>query len=411
MSTYSFKIAQNKAKKTINIVAYATMLISFFWELYSMAPSPVKGLFSLGMWCGILCFPFTLIKHNDFSKTANFILKGLLIMAVILIARSSFNTGADMYAFGNKWITLFGNEYTALLLMAPLFAYLGTLQNSVHLLMKATWIFLVLGTIFSFAMKMPLKSLSIFIIVFLPFAKKKFIFLVGIVFIETIVSATVGENPGRMYLIVIAFALASYALIYWIKQPKVTKAFAIVVAIIPFIAFIPLLNLSSNGESFFSQTQDFIMGETQNQNLATDTRSFLYLEMAEDLSKENAWIFGKGAFSHYYSNYFDEGGIGKYGRLSSEVPFLNYLLRGGVLYVVFYFGLLLLAAYNAIWKGKSKFIQSVGIIVIGWYFNSFVGDITGCRFYHLAFFLLLGCCLSKKWLNYSDEEIKMLLRK
>lgn len=402
---------QNKARKSINIIAYATMLLASFWGLYAMAPSPVKGLFSIGMWCGVFYFPFILIKHNDFSKKANIFLRALFIMSVIQIIRSVFNTDASMYAFGNKWLTLFGNEYTALLLMPPLFTYLGTLNISVTLLKKATFTFMIIGAVCSFSMTMPLAPLTIYIVTFIPFVPKKFIFFIALVFLEAILSATVGENPGRMYFIIIGFALASYALIYWIKRPIITRSFVIFVAIIPFFAFIPLLNVSSNEESFFAQAQDYIMGETDDQDLATDTRTFLYVEMAEDLTNDNAWLLGKGAFSHYHSFFFDDGGKSKYGRISSEVPFLNYLLRGGILYVVFYFGLLILAAYNAIWKGKNKFIQSVGIIVIGWYLNSFVGDLTGCRFYHLAFFLLVGCCLSKKWLNYTDEEIKMLLKK
>lgn len=402
---------QNKVRKSINIIAYTTLLLASFWGLYFMAPSAIKGLFSVGMWCGIFSFPLTLIKHNDFSNTTNIILRVLLIMAVVQIIRSAFNTDASMYAFGNKWLTLFGNEYTALLLMPPLFAYFGTLQNGVFLLKRTTLIFMILGTVCSFAMKMPLGSLAIFIVVFIPYVNKMQKFFILIVFLEAVLIATVGDNPGRMYFIILAFALASYVFIYWIKIPKLTKAFAVLVAIAPFFAFIPLLNVSSNGESFFGQAQEYIIGETDDKELATDTRTFLYVEMAEDLTKDKAWLVGKGAFSHYYSFYFDDNSLGKYGRISSEVPFLNYLLRGGVLYVLFYFGLLLLAAYNAIWKGRNKFIQSVGIIIIGWYFNSFVGDLTGCRFYHLAFFLLLGCCLSEKWLNYTDEDIKMLLRK
>lgn len=411
MIDYPLIKTQNKAQRCINIVAYSTLLISSFWGLFMMAPSPVKALFSLGIWCGIFCFPYSLIRNNDFSKGVNIILKMLMLMAVVQILRSAFNTDEAMYAFGNKWLTLFGNEYTALLLMPPLFTYLGTLQKGVCLLEKGTWIFLVAGTVLSIALKMPLAFLSIYVIVFYPYVNRKYRFLICLAFLEAFISATVGENATRMLFIVIAFAFASYALIYWIKKPLMTKMFVVIIAVSPFLIFIPLLNMSGDGKSFFAQVQDYIMKETRDQDLATDTRTFLYVEMAEDLTSDNAWLLGKGALSYYRSAFFDNGGNGKYGRISSEVPFLNYLLRGGILYVVFYFGLLLLAACNAIWKGKNKFIQSVGIIIIGWYLNSFVGDITGCRFYHLAFFLLAGCCLSRKWLNYTDEEIKTLLKK
>ena len=122
-------------------------------------------------------------------------------------------------------------------------------------------------------------------------------------------------------------------------------------------------------------------------------------------------LIGKGAFSHYYSFYFDQSNKGKYGRITSEVPFLNHLLRGGILYALAYYGLILLAIYKSTWQGNNKFVRSIGIIAAGWYLNSFVGDITGCKFYHIAFFLLIGCCLSRRWLNYTDIDIKRIMQK
>ena len=67
--------------------------------------------------------------------------------------------------------------------------------------------------------------------------------------------------------------------------------------------------------------------------------------------------------------------------------------------------------YKSTWQGNNKFVRSIGIIAAGWYLNSFVGDITGCKFYHIAFFLLIGCCLSRRWLNYTDIDIKRIMQK
>lgn len=403
MNTYS------KTKNSIKIVAYATLFISSFWGLYFRAPGSVKALYSMCVWISFAIFPYTLIKRNDFIKTGKYILGSLIIMAVIQILRTVFDSDPALYSLGNKWLTLFGNEYTALLMLPPLFVYLGTLGYSVNLLKETTYFYLISGLILSVFMMFPLSRISIFVVVFFPYVNKKFRMLIIIAIIEAFIKGTTGDNPTRMFLITIGFALCSYVLVYIIKKIKLLKIFAIVVIVSPLLLFVPALYITNQDETTFQKIQEYIMENSDDQDMASDTRTFLYVEMAEDLTKTHSWLFGKGAFSRYYSVYFDDSSKGRFGRLSSEVPFLNYLLRGGICYVIAYFGLLIYAIYLGIWKAKNKFVKSVAIIASGWYFNSFVGDITGCRFYHLAFFILLGCCLSNKWLNYTDQDIKFIL--
>ena len=72
----------------------------------------------------------------------------------------------------------------------------------------------------------------------------------------------------------------------------------------------------------------------------TDTRTFLYQELAEDLTMTDSWIMGKGAFSHYYSHIFlisDSEGSDFHYRMTVEVGVLNFLLHGGLVYVILYY--------------------------------------------------------------------------
>lgn len=399
-----------KSRLSLSVAAWASLIVSSFWGLYFMAPGYAKAAFSLCMWVGVFLFPFALIKRNDFPKQANWLLRALVVMGVFQILRSAINTDPELDAIGNKWLTLFGNEYTSLLLVPPLFAYLGTLGYGALLLRRVTYIYLAVGLVLSVLMKFPLAMPMTFAVVFYPYVNKKYRLLIVIAAAEAFIKATTGANPSRMYLIVLGFALCAYFLVYKIRNnSKVLKVFAVAVVIAPLVIFVPILGLSDKEETTFQKIQSYVMQESGDEVMASDTRTFLYLEMAEDLTNTNSWVIGKGAFSRYYSFYFDDSSIGKYGRISSEVPFLNYLLRGGLCYVIAYFGLLFYAIYLGIWKGRNKFVQFIAVLALGWYFNSFVGDITGCRFYHFAFFLLLGCCLSSKWRNCSDAEIKTLL--
>lgn len=399
-----------QSKFLIYLIAVASLIVSSLWGLYSMAPGSIKFIFSMSIWGCVVLFPFSLIKRNDFAKSANYILQLLLLITVVQIIRSIFNSSLELTAVGNKWLTLFGNEYSAIMMLPPLFAYLGTLTLGVNILKNTTYAYLISGLVLSIFMKFPLAFLSTFVIVFYPYVGKKFRILIILAYVEALIKATTGDNPTRMLLIIVVFSFCSYVLVYVIKNIKLIKAFAIVLIIAPMLIFVPVLfSVNQKEPTIFEKAQEYVMQKRVKREMATDTRTFLYYELSEDLTKTHSWLFGKGAYSRYYSPYFDDSSIGKYGRLSLEVPFLTHLLKGGICYVVLYYGLLLSAVYLGIWRSKNKFIQSIAIIAVGWYFNCFIGDITGCRFYHLAFFLLLGCCFSRKWLNRSDRMISFLM--
>lgn len=399
-----------KIEYIICIIAAATLIVSSFWGLFMMAPGIIKAFYSLCIWLCVFIFPYKLIESNHFIEFANYLLRILLIMTIVQILRSVFSSEEYMYVKGNKWTTLFGNEYTSLLFLPPLFTYLGSLKYSIHILKKTTYFYLFIGLILSIFGKFPIAILSTYALAFYPYANKKYKILIVIAFLEATIKSFIGTNPTRMYLIIIAFSLIAYFLVYILQNKKTIKIFAISVIICPVILFIPTLFSSKNKTSTFQQMQELIIQKSGNNDMAVDTRTFLYMEMADDLSKTNSWLLGKGAFSTYYSPYFDQSNIYKYGRLSSEVPLLNYFLRGGILYVIIYFAIILYAAFLGIWKGNNQFVQFIGIIALGWYFNSFIGDITGCRFYHIAFFILIGCCLSKQWLHLSNNRTNRLLK-
>ena len=70
---------------------------------------------------------------------------------------------------------------------------------------------------------------------------------------------------------------------------------------------------------------------------------------------------------------------------------------------------MLYAVIKAIMYGKNRFVKCIAVVIIGWIFNSFICDMNGARFYHVVFFVLLGCCLSKRWLNYSDRQVQYIM--
>lgn len=77
-----------------------------FMECYFQAPGVVKTFFSALMILSAFVFPYGYIRNNDFDKISNTILRVIILLSVVAVLRSVFNEDADMYALGNKWMTL-----------------------------------------------------------------------------------------------------------------------------------------------------------------------------------------------------------------------------------------------------------------------------------------------------------------
>ena len=392
-----------RIRQTIIMVLLATMILTYYWGLFFQAPTIIKVLYSMLIWCALFVFPYQLINDNTFSKTTNVFLKVLIVMGIVQTIRSALSSDPLLHAFGNKWLTLFFNEYSMFLLIPPIFVYLGNRDEGLFFLKNSTLTYLLIGIAFLLLLKFPLAGMSIFVGVFYPYVDKKYKILIVIAIAEAFLSGIIAV---RTNFIIIFFTFSSYFLVYKVKRKLITKSFCVFFTIAPLFLVFSILTMGQSGESILNKVLEMAASNSGDENMAVDTRSMLYFEMAQDLTVNESWVLGKGAYTHYYSEYFStqiEGDNSD--RILCEVPFLNYLMHGGIMYVFFYFGLLLMGVYKGL-KSNNKFVQSIAIVAIGWYFISFIGDINGCKLFHLGFFLLLGICLSPHWCNRTDDEIE-----
>ncbi len=394
---------------SLTIVIASSLLVSI-WVSFSGAPTIVKFIYSLSVWFMLILFPWSWIKSNYFSKLSRFLLNSMLFWGAFEILRSAIAPSPEVYKIGNRFTTLFFNEYCALIFIPPLFAYTVDKYNVLHDLLRYSEYYVFGGLIVSLlSLNLGVVSiLSVYFISFWMYIKKYCKRIILIVYVIALINAILG---ARLFYIFTLFAIAAYVLCYKYNMRRLQKVTCIVSIIFPVISFFPLLSINAQEEeSGFKKILEYVGSEFNDNEMSTDTRTFLYLEMAVDLRKNDALIIGKGANSRYYSNYFSGVSNGdSSNRLISEVPILLFLLRGGLVYCLLYLSFILLCVYNAVWKGKSRFVNCIGIMLAGWFVNLFVGDVTGCSFYHLVVYSLCGMCLSRKWLNKSDIEIKKLI--
>ncbi len=395
---------------SIVLVEFATLMIASFWGLYFQATSLVKSIFSIFIWLSVFFFPYKYLKKNDYGKVTNYVIIILLFLGVFAILRSCFNHDVALYSFGNKWITLLFNEYCALLYIPLLFVYVAANPRNLYYLKILIVVYLIFSIPFFTKSS---QNLFYIVIVLAPLYSYYNIFYKLLVFsiaFKAVLFAFVGDNPARSMILFVSFSLLAFVLAYVVKNSYLKVSLLAITVFIVFFAYIPLLDTTGEG-GIFVEMQDYLSSSKDIEDFSTDTRTFLYNEMGEDLKRTKSYLFGKGALSYYYSLYFDSGAKGKYGRMTSEVTFLNWLLHSGLIYVVLYYFLLLYGAAKAIYQGKNDFVKCVAIVAVGWFFNSFISDLNGARFYHVVFFILLGCCYSKKWLNYSNKQVRYIFSK
>ena len=146
------------------------------------------------------------------------------------------------------------------------------------------------------------------------------------------------------------------------------------------------------------------------ENLMTDTRTFLYAEVLSSLSNSGNWIMGESAIGSYKTDWFyDEGGAMKGKRYGSEVGILNILMRNGIIGVIIYFLLLVTVSYTAIQNSNNYLAKILGLFIAFRWTYSFVEEFTHYDLNFYFFWIVIGLVSSKYFRGMTDFEVKKFL--
>ena len=145
-----------------------------------------------------------------------------------------------------------------------------------------------------------------------------------------------------------------------------------------------------------------------------DSRTFLYFEFSEDFFRHNSWLFGKGILGSYYSETMDIAmSNGEYSdfknRIGIETGFLQYILKGGLLYLISYMLLLIFAIFNALKYSKNDFLKIAALILAGRFFISTISEYPCFDLKNIVVWILIGLCINKKTLNLSNDDVKKII--
>ena len=211
-----------------------------------------------------------------------------------------------------------------------------------------------------------------------------------------------GFTGGRILLLTTAAGIGAL----YLPRLLPSRIFKILVIALFFLPYGLIIWSVENEASVF----EVGLSQVEDQSLKVDTRTFLYQELLEDLQKNDALWFGKGALSGYQSKYFGTNGT-TIGRTSSEVYFLHLLMRGGLIYLILIQLLLFLSIRMALKNGCSQLCKSFAFSIACFSCLAFIGDFLGANILHVSIWVMVGFCLSNYWTSLSDQElIKMIYK-
>ena len=335
----------------------------------------------------------------------------LLIIGVNLIAI------VKSLLFDDRAITtLFGNIYTSLALFTPFFIIFSFDKTNLSRLYKYFIFSLKAGTVFFIIFFVDnrfinIKQLMLLVDLFLPV-----IFLIttiiilpksskSLIFISVLMLFYISFVMSSRTMMIREVLLLVLVLLLYSRKYFKTKMGLRIFFLSLSIPIYLLVNSISTGESSFEQNLSSISNEEFN----SDTRTFLYIEVFEDLLTNDALIFGKGANGTYYSNFFFKTGNDADNRLTVEVGMLSVLLKTGVVGVILYFLLVLNAIYHSLFKSRNLFVAGIGLMLSVHFILLFVGNAMSLSSYNIYIWFFIGICLSKEIRNMSNPEIKALL--
>jgi hypothetical protein len=209
------------------------------------------------------------------------------------------------------------------------------------------------------------------------------------------------NRAGVLRISISYFIIIVYFLVLKIKvNTKIINVIVFLVLMIPFY----LLYLGISGKDVFKM----VLGENKEQgyrqeNLRSDTRTFLYVDVFQDLKINNAYIFGKGINAGYTSYDFET-----FNRLAVEVGFLQILLKTGIVGFLLYISLIISAIFKALNSSENYFMKYLGLLLCGYVLMFFIENIIGFNLFNIIIWTVVGMCHSRELRDLNDKEIKEL---
>lgn len=148
-------------------------------------------------------------------------------------------------------------------------------------------------------------------------------------------------------------------------------------------------------------------GELIEDNLKSDTRTFLYVEVLNTARKYNTWWIGRSPARGNETEWFlDDDLTGRGERNTNEVGILNIFTWTGIIGVLLYFLVFYRASYLAINQSNNIFSKILGLFIAFRWLYAWVEDYNYFTLNTFFLFFSIGICFSTFFRQMSNEEVK-----
>lgn len=256
-----------------------------------------------------------------------------------------------------------------------------------------------------------------FILIFYPYLNKKWKLLTAVVvFIVLLMGALGARSSVLRFGVAIILALAIYLRRIITQRLLKITLYSLLVAPVALL----ILGITDTFNIFKIQeelgwkeievTNSFDSSEQE--DLTSDTRTFLYVEEIESAIRNNYVFFGRSISRGYDSVVFDEADWkkGRNERSSCEVRMLNVFNYMGIVGVVVVSLVYIIAAWRAVYRSKSFDMKIVGVYVAFRWLYAWIEDFDRFDLINLYLWIPIFMCYSSKFLEMTDNEFKCWIK-
>ena len=243
------------------------------------------------------------------------------------------------------------------------------------------------------------------LIVFIPYLKKINQFI--IIFVSLLILFY--DQSVRMHSVSIIISFLITLFYYFnISNKKYYNLLVILLFMTPIILILSAIIYKFDIFNFFYELGNLNSYENE---LLANTRSFLYIDIFNSTDSIFKLIFGSGASASYESYLFSQSNslLFEEGRYGTEVGFLNYLLKSGVIGFIL-FSLLLFYPINlGINHSNNILIKLISLkLTFNWFFMFLEYPFVVNMSYFLIYFII-GILSSSELRKLDDNQIKKLI--
>lgn len=395
-----------------NIFFYSLIVIALLSPApYCRIPLGNTFVYWIFAFCIILLIPYMRRKYNPIIRNKDyFFVKCFLIWAFIGAIRGFFI--ADNY-----WETknMIGGILCCLI---PAMTYVFC--PTVLLKFYRLWIKICIPAFFLFYLWMVTPGEvnfylgPVFVIgCFLPYMPKKWKIIVGFLLVFMLVADLGGRSQVlKAFLAICISLLCIFRKFVSDKILRLAHWLCYISAIMLLVlgitgTFNIFTDMDSNSGKYVEKK--VVNGEQVEDDLAADTRTFIYVEVLQSALRNDYVLCGRSLARGNDSNWFgsfmaEDLKTGKYERYKNELCHLNIFTWLGVIGMLLYSLIYFRSSFLAVYRSNSYFLKLIGVFIAFHWAYGWIEDATNFDILNISLWSAIGMGLSSQFRSMTDQD-------